>query len=293
MHTPFFSLARQSMTSRSYCFTLNNYTDDEQTRLSTSVEDSRVRYLCYQQELGNIPHLQGYVEFRSPTRIAGAKTLLGTPRVHLEPRRGTRDQAREYCRKHDTAVPGSFRDYGIWDTGGQGVRSDLAVVAALVLDGVPDASIARGHPAVFVRYHRGLHALRTAVSPSVVRGSPTTLVLWGNTGSGKSKHVHENYPDAYWWPRPQNSGQYAYGYTGQETIVFDDFYGWLPYSLLLRIVDRYPLTLNTQGGNIPCQASTFVFTSNQPPHCWYAESTALLRRLREFGEITEMNTSAS
>lgn len=53
------------------------------------------------------------------------------------------------------------------------------------------------------------------------------------------------------------------GYHGQKTIIFDEFYGWIKYDLLLRICDRYPLQLPIKGGFVQCQATTFVFTSNK------------------------------
>lgn len=35
------------------------------------------------------------------------------------------------------------------------------------------------------------------------------------------------------------------GYVGQPTVVFDDFYSWFPYDFILRLLDRYPLVVNT------------------------------------------------
>ena len=90
----------QCMTSktRGYCFTLNNYTDDEEQQLQQL--GRQVQYLVYGRERGgeaNTPHLQGYIHFNSPTSFNRAKELL--PRAHVERRRGTIDQAIEYCKK--------------------------------------------------------------------------------------------------------------------------------------------------------------------------------------------------
>ncbi len=68
---------------------------------------------------------------------------------------------------------------------------------------------------------------------------------------------------------------------GQSTIVFDDFYGWIPFSLLLRLLDRNPLNLNQKGTTSPCLATRFFFTSNAAPSMWYRNVAydALDRRL--------------
>ena len=84
--------------TRGYCFTLNNYTDDEEQQLQQL--GRQVQYLVYGRERGgeaNTPHLQGYIHFNSPTSFNRAKELL--PRAHVERRRGTIDQAIEYCKK--------------------------------------------------------------------------------------------------------------------------------------------------------------------------------------------------
>jgi hypothetical protein len=64
-------------------------------------------------------------------------------------------------------------------------------------------------------------------------------------------------------------------------VIIDEFYGWLPYDLLLRLCDRYPLLLETKGGQVQCSANTVIITSNLNPSQWYKNvyHKALYRRI--------------
>ena len=116
------------MTSRRWCFTLNNPERDD------LVFPDNVRYAVWQRESGEqgTEHLQGYFELAKPQRLSWCKNVI--PRAHFEIARGTRDQARDYCRKSDTRVAGPF-EFGEWKNGGQGSRTDLNAVKALIDDG--------------------------------------------------------------------------------------------------------------------------------------------------------------
>lgn len=98
-----------AMTARHWCFT--SFSDS-----APLYDDQRMYYLCYQHEIcpntGRI-HLQGYVQFRSPVRMNAVKELLLDDAVHVEKSRGTPDEAREYCRKTDTAVTATFEEFGV------------------------------------------------------------------------------------------------------------------------------------------------------------------------------------
>jgi len=81
---------------------------------------TNVRYAIWQREIcpdtGRV-HWQGYIEFASPQRPTALKTAIGVRRgdqrqrplrsgeIHWERRRGTREQARDYCRKQESRDP--------------------------------------------------------------------------------------------------------------------------------------------------------------------------------------------
>lgn len=84
---------KQASKIRCYVFVLNNPT------APLTVPDS-VGYLIYQEEKVSTRHYQGYVEFKKPTRVTAVKKLgEGWKEMHLEPRRGTQEEAIAYCRK--------------------------------------------------------------------------------------------------------------------------------------------------------------------------------------------------
>lgn len=68
---------------------------------------NQVRYICFQVEkcpdTGRL-HLQGYIELYRQFRLKGLKTLLDCNDAHCEPRRGTREEAMEYCKKDDSRL---------------------------------------------------------------------------------------------------------------------------------------------------------------------------------------------
>lgn len=111
------------------------------------------------------------------------------------------------------------------------------------------------------------------------------ITLIGAPGTGKSRWAYDNYPDLYSKPE----GQWFDGYTGQKTLLLDDFYGDIPYSQLLKVLDRYPLQVPIKGGFVHAQWDTVIITSNKQPEFWYPEITALKRRITESHDLTQPN----
>jgi len=109
-----------------YCFTLNNYTDNDIAALmeylrvyneedcpNWEYENPIFRYICWGFEVGkqNTPHLQGFIMFYNKKTLGAAievfSEILGHKRTHLEYSRGTPQQAVTYCEKE-----GDFVEWG-------------------------------------------------------------------------------------------------------------------------------------------------------------------------------------
>jgi len=123
-------------------------------------------------------------------------------------------------------------------------------------------------------------------------------VIWGSTGTGKSRYCLETYPDAWW--KSKNSGQQQFwdGYMGEDTIIIDEFYGWFSWDYLLRLLDRYPFSLDTKHGTIQCSAKKIVLTSNKHPKDWYQrpsylwdDTNPLKRRIKSITHLGEVQST--
>lgn len=267
---PHLDFSMPSPQSRSYCFTLNNHESNDLPEL----ED--IRYLVYQREKGEngTEHIQGYVELSKSRTLAYVKNWL--PRAHFEIRRGTREQARDYCRKDDTRIEGPF-ERGTWESGGTGARSDLLAVKRKIDEGKPMSEVWDEHFETTLRYYRGFQEYKK-VKTGHRTWKSEIHVFWGESGTGKSRACMELAPNAYWKTRDE----WWDGYEGHDDVILDDFYGWLPWDLLLRILDRYPLDVNAKGGGRRFVAKRIFITSNKKPEDWYPnilDKTPLLRRI--------------
>jgi len=244
---------------RHWIFTLNN--PDSLLDIS---DCPGIRYCIYQEEVGEngTLHFQGYLELARAQRLSWLRRWL--PNAHFEPRRGTREQARAYCTKEETRVGGPY-EHGDWMAGGQGTRNDLRGIMDAIKLQRSLREIAEENPGDFIRYSTGILRARSLFAQRRTWKSEVR-VLYGPTGTGKSSMVARDWPAAYWKPR----GAWWDGYDGQQEVVIDDFYGWLPYDQVLRMCDRYPLDVEVKGGFVTFVAKQVAFTSNKHPQVWWA-----------------------
>lgn len=255
--------------SKNWCFTLNNYTPEELSSTQAFAQLS-CDYLIYGVELGEnlTPHLQGYFQLKDRIRIDGLKRLFN-PRAHLEKALGTALQNRKYCSKDR-----QFLEFGTIKT--QGGRSDLQALGRSILTGTTVADIAESDPEAYIRYHRGLSKLADLqIKPRNFK----TEVLWyyGPTGTGKSKLAHEENPTAY-WKDPTN--KWWDGYEGEDVIIDDFRRDFCTFAALLRLFDRYPLTIEYKGGTTQFRSKRIVITSPKSPEdTWEGRTEEDLQQL--------------
>nr|UOF80021.1 rep protein [Cressdnaviricota sp.] len=131
-------------------------------------------YFTFQLELapgtGQL-HVQGYVILKKRVR---ARTFAQSFPCHAEPRRGNHSQAKAYCQKETSRVPGTgFVEHGVEPVARQGARSDIVGFKNAILDGADDLLLADEFPAEFAKFPRFVSMVRHAkLSADVLRNLP-------------------------------------------------------------------------------------------------------------------------
>ena len=101
--------SRSASRSRNYCFTIFQKPEApwDPEPIDWIKSSPAVQYIICGLECcptTNKQHWQGYIELVHQNVLEGVKKSLSCSWAHLEPRKGTRDQAISYVRKLDTAV---------------------------------------------------------------------------------------------------------------------------------------------------------------------------------------------
>lgn len=110
-------------------------------------------------------------------------------------------------------------------------------------------------------YKRGLDILRLEEASGKKTEKPYVHWYYGKTGTGKTRSAFEEaskkYGESIWWSSTNDS--WFDGYIGQEAVIIDDLRArtW-NFSFLLRLLDRYPITVPIKGG----------FSSWRPKEIW-------------------------
>lgn len=127
------------------------------------------------------------------------------------------------------------------DEPSQGKRVDLDQVKKDIDAGMGEVELSQTHFASWVRYRQSFTAYRLLTVPARSWVTQCT-VYWGPSGTGKSRRAEwEAGNGAYQLPNSGGPTVWWDGYTGQAHVIIDEFYGWIKYHDMLRILDRYPL----------------------------------------------------
>lgn len=264
------------MGSKHWCFTL--FATEEQTPIWSSIEPDEVAplelfdagnmdFMVYQvetcEDTGRI-HLQGYFILKKQARMNKAKSFIDTT-AHMETSRGTPSQNIAYCTKDDTRIAGPWQ-WGQCETHKKGHRTDLDTVSEKIKQGNSLKQIAQDETSTMIRYSRGIQVVHHLLDESPKWRTVTTRVFYGPTGTGKTRTAYESCPDPYFVVMP---GTWWDGYTGQDTIIFDDFYGQIRMADMLRYLDGYPIQLPVKGAFVWAKWTNVFITSNTHPDDWY------------------------
>lgn len=242
--------------ARDYCFTV--YDKDTLNEF----DEDKVKYVIWGREIcpdTGRKHLQCYVIFGKKTyRIKGAQKALGVGKCHMEVKHGTREQARDYCKKD-----GDWEEWGEFDpvTKENLFKADLNYVKD-------------NYPEFYCRYHRGLEKLAFSRDKGPEWRDIKVYWLWGSPGTGKTRKAMEHESvfkadDLTWWD----------GYEGEERIVLDEYDRETNRKYILNLLDGYRYRLPIKGGFTWAKWTQVYITTNWNPEGYIACMDGLSRRV--------------
>lgn len=271
--------------ARGWCFTANLKEDVDNVILDHPM--TGCRYQIWQYERVSHLHIQGYVYFDNARTGRAVKTLIHEwcgVEANMRIARGSAEDNKIYCSKEESRVEGPF-EHG--DIPNQGNRSDLAVAWELYQENGISKDLVDNYTSQMLMYGEKMKKLlqELRLSHWVQRKGyepPEVIVLWGPTGTGKTRRAMEEgaikckYTSRYQWGH----------YEGQPVVCFDEFKGQVVIEELLEYLDGHPTTVQIPYmGNKPWIPKKIYICSNFQPRDWWPQGvisntqyTALERR---------------
>lgn len=171
------------MTSRNYCFTL--HFADAETAFNARLTElpDKVGYIIWSIEeaptTGAI-HWQGYMELDDALRIPAVKRLHPIfSTMHLEKRRGTQQEAIDYCSKPETNLAGPF-ELGVAGSQGRKRKSPLDDAIKYIQENpyCTQRDLDDNFPSATVRYNRQLIDFRQRLRQTLIDDSSFVPYDW-------------------------------------------------------------------------------------------------------------------
>jgi len=186
--------------------------------------------------------------------MAGIKKLFNDNTVHIEKRKGTREEARDYCKKDNKYI-----ETGKWIKG-QGHRTDLESFVQDLQDGKKLSEVMLDQPALYCQYRNGLKD----IAASVIKKKTTefrkleVVLITGPTGTGKTREAMKEATyriqgtQLNWWQ----------DYDAEDCICIDEYSNDVKITELLNFLDGYQLRLNVKGSHTYANWRKVYITTN-------------------------------
>lgn len=232
-------------------------------------------------------HWQAYVQFKKKTRFTAVKKVF--PKAHIEVCKGTPDENIKYCKKDLEKKRDWFdKETMMYEYGTptkQGGRSDLTEIKKLIDDGGSMLSVAESHFGSFVRYNRGFekYSFLKKMDEAKKFRQVEVIVYWGETGTGKTRKAFAE-PDNFLMHASELGKNWWDGYNYEKTLIIDEYDSQVSVTTMLKLLDGYPVRLQTKGGHTWAGWTKVIITNNVDPLEWHtnakqAHRDALSRRI--------------
>lgn len=264
---------------RAYCFTSFDVSQNYWN-------EAKMKYLLIGTEVcpsTKRQHLQGYVVMNQAQTFKYMKKHIFPNGEHFEVCHGSFGENYAYCTKEK-----NFKEWGVKPA--QGARTDLIDIRNDLSEGkVRVDDIIMDHPELYHQYGRTLHAIEDVVMSKKFRTEVTKgYWLYGSTGIGKSHIAFTGFTPETHYMLSKDNGWWDM-YRGQETVIINDFRGFIEYDELLQIVDKWPYNVKRRGRPpLPFVSKRVIITSALSPEEVYHnrnekdDIAQLLRRFQVF-----------
>lgn len=248
---------------RNYILTINNpeQTDEQFNEYLKTLD--HLKYFIFQREKGEkegTEHFQIYIEFNQGKRFDKMKNDF--PKAHIENRKGSKTQARDYCSKEDTRV-GQVFEFG--EFAEERERTDLTDILNMIENGSTDKEICDAYPSQYFRYYNNISHIRQSYLESKFQDTFRTLevnYIYGSAGVGKTRYVMEKYGYSKVFRVTTYDKNCFDDYKSQDVIVFEEFRGLFKISDMLNYLDGYPLMLSSRYNNkVACFTKVYIITN--------------------------------
>lgn len=292
------------MTSRSkrWTWTLNNHNEQQKEALKNLLADGLITYIVWGEEIApetGTPHLQGYMETAQKKTLKSLQKILVKAEIHLAlfVAMGTQEQNKTYCLKSG----GDFYEQG--KPMEQGRRNDLEQIIQLVREGKTYQQIWELHPKTMIIHRKGVMEALAVLQTSYVERplfdlrnfdeamindintlfqDPKTLILWGDSGTGKTTIALNLLPKALVVSHIDDLKNLNLNHEG---IIFDDMaFNHIPREAQIHLVDwDLPRSIHIRYGTAYIPAKTpKIFTTNQPFGLIFLNDRAINRRVKTY-----------
>ena len=262
---------------RDFIFTINNYKEQDVAHLQSRTD---CRYLIFSKEIApttSTPHLQGFACFDNPRSGSGFQKWA-CPRkpqqVAVYHRKGTCQQASEYCRGNYTTSDGKFKPLNEWvhefgelpETRQEsGKRGELYwkninhLIATYQDDQLPESYLAVHH-----KHYEKMVAKR---SKDLILDEVLHRMLWlyGTTRTGKTGFADQLAERSGYRVFVKEASIWWNGYTDEEVVIFPEFsptYSWMS-DLIKLWTDRTPFSASFKHGDARIiRPKWLIITSN-------------------------------
>ena len=289
--------------ARGWCFTLNNYTQEEEEK----IKQIDCKYLVFGHEHTKpgegTPHLQGFIFFKNQKTMQVVKKLIGD-RAHLETMKGNSQQAADYCKKEGVNIfekgerPLTAREATskAGKKHGEIERDEWADMIKHAED--QDLEwIKETYPECYLRHEATFERIKNRARKEENMDLDNAglrehfLWLWGPTGSGKSHTSREIAkkisPDEE--PYLKDWNKWWNGYTGQKVTIIDEA---SPERLehltdfLKKWADKWTFTAEVKGSSYNAiRPEYIIITSNYSMEQCLPRTQDLAALKRRFTEI--------